>query len=467
MKSLVNYLAPVSIGLFMYLLPVPEGMDPKGWHLLAIFTATIVGLIFKPLPLGAVALISMTVTLLTGTLNLEPELLSGFGTSIVWLIVFVFFIARGFIKTQLGIRIAFMFVRAFGRYSLGLGYSLVATELLIAPFIPSVAARAGGIMYPVINAISESLGSKPRDPSSRNLGAFLVQVCYNGNLITSAMFLTAMASNPMIQSFAAAQGVEITWTSWAIAACVPGLVSLVLMPLFFYVVYPPKVKKYDNAVSLADQKLKEMGPMSHKEWTMAGIFLMMLLLWILGDDYGIKTTTTALIGVCCLLVSQILSWDDMLSEKEAWHTMIWFSILVTMAKYLQTLGVIHWFSGAVNLYVEGFSWPVAYAILVLIYFYSHYLFASNTSHVSAMYAAFLAVAIAAGTPPMFAALSLGFCSNLFTTLTHYGSSSSPIFFGSGYVPIGKWWSLGFMMSIFYLVVWFGIGGVWWNILGIL
>ena len=466
MKSILNYLIPIGLGTLLFLCPTPEGMDPRGWHLLAIFIGTIVGLIFKPLPLGAVALISMSITLLTGTLNLEPELLSGYGTSVIWLVVYVFFIARGFIKTQLGIRIAFIFVRWFGRRSLGLGYSLVATELLIAPFIPSIAARAGGIMYPVVNAISESLGSRPDDGTARNLGAFLCKVCYNGNLITSAMFLTAMASNPMIQSFAAAQGVEITWTSWAITASVPGLVSLIIMPLFFYVFYPPKIKKFDNAVSLANEKLQSMGSMSQKEWTMAGIFLMMLLLWIFGEDYGIKTTTTALLGLCLLLVTKILTWDDVLAEKEAWHTLIWFSILVTMAKYLQIFGVIHWFSTFVGIYVEGLDWPLAFGILVLIYFYSHYLFASNTSHISAMYAAFLAVAIAAGTPPMFAALSLAYCSNLFSSMTHYGSSSSPIFFGAGYVPIGTWWRLGFMISIVNLIIWFGVGSIWWKALGI-
>lgn len=466
MKSLMNYLIPLGLGTFLYLLPPPEGMDPRGWHLLAIFIGTIVGLVFKPLPLGAVALISMVITVMTGTLSLEPELLSGYGTSIIWLVVYVFFIARGFIKTQLGIRIAFIFVRWFGRRSLGLGYSLVATELLIAPFIPSIAARAGGIMYPVVNAISESLGSRPDDGTARNLGAFLCKVCYNGNLITSAMFLTAMASNPMIQSFASAQGVEITWTSWAVAASVPGLVSLIVMPLFFYIFYPPKIKKFDNAVSLANDKLKSMGKMSTKEWTMAGIFLMMLLLWIFGEDYGIKTTTTALLGLCLLLVTKILTWDDVLAEKEAWHTLIWFAILVTMAKYLQVFGVIHWFSSSVGIYVDGLDWPLAFGILVLIYFYSHYLFASNTSHISAMYAAFLAVAIAAGTPPMFAALSLAYCSNLFSSMTHYGSSSSPIFFGAGYVPIGTWWRLGFMISIVNLIIWFGVGSIWWKALGI-
>lgn len=466
MMNLLRFLGPVIIGGIIYNMPPPEGMDPQGWQLLAIFVGTIIGLILKPLPLGAVALMSMAITVLTGTLKLEPEMLSGYGSSVIWLVVFVFFIARGFIKTQLGTRMAFQFVQRFGRKPLGLAYSIVGTELLIAPFIPSIAARAGGIMYPVVKSISEALGSKVEDGTHKKLGSFLFKTAYNGNVITSAMFATAMASNPMIQSFAAVQGIDISWMDWAVAAIVPGLLSLILVPLFLYIVYPPEIKQFDSAAEVASARLQAMGPMSRKEWMMAGIFLLMLVCWIFDKSLNIQPTTTALVGVCLLLLSRIITWDDILAEKEAWHTLIWFAILVTMAKYLQIYGVISWFSSSVEWIVGGMEWPVAFGVLLLVYFYSHYLFASNTSHISAMYATFLAVAIAVKTPPLYAALALGFCSNLFASLTHYASSTSPIFFGAGYVPIGTWWRLGFLVSLVNLIIWFGAGSLWWKALGI-
>lgn len=466
MKQTINFLIPSLIGILVYLCPMPEGMDPRGWKLLAIFIATIVALICKPLPMGAVALVSMAVTLITGTLKLEPEALGGYGSSVIWLVIYVFFIARGFIKTQLGTRIAFFFVKLFGRKPLGLGYSLAVTELIIAPFIPSSSARAGGIIYPVVQAISESLDSHPDGKSNRRIGAFLNLVSFHGNLITSAMFLTGMAANPMMQSFAAAQGINITWGNWAIAGLVPGLLGLILIPLLIYVIYPPTVKTFDNAVGIAARKLHDMGSMSRGEWIMTAIFVFMLVLWIFGDAYGISSATTALLGLCLLLVTKILTWDDILGEKEAWHTLIWFAILVMMAKYLQVFGVIAWFSNMVSGYVIGLDWVWAFGILVLIYYYSHYLFASNTSHVSAMYAAFLAVAITAGTPPLLAALSLGFCSSLFSAMTHYGAGSSAIFYGSGYIPIGTWWGVGFVISVANLLIWFGIGSAWWKVIGI-
>lgn len=461
----IKLLIPFLIGGTIWFLPIPESLDPKAWHLFAIFVSTIAGIVLKPLPMGVIALFSVLVAVLTKTLDLGHQALSGYSSPVIWLVVYVFFIARGFINSKLGLRIAYLFVRMLGKYSLGLGYGIVFTEFLIAPLIPSNSARAGGIIYPILKSMAESLGSTPQDGSERKIGSFLVQVSYHGNLITSAMFLTAMAANPMAQKIAAKAGVEITWLNWFTGAIVPGIVSLILMPLMLYFIYPPRVKVLPNAIDLAKEKLAEMGPMKQIEWIMISVFAVMLGLWIFGSKIGIDSTTTALLGLSALLVTKVLSFEDMLKEKDAWHTLTWFAILVTMAEFLQEFGFVGWFSQMVSSQVTGLEWHTAFAILIVVYFYSHYFFASNTAHVGAMYAAFLTVAVSAGTPPLMAALALGYCSSLFSHMTHYGSSSAVVLFGTGYVPIATWWMLGFLVSILSLVVWGGIGGLWWKALG--
>jgi DASS family divalent anion:Na+ symporter len=466
MSHFIKLLIPVIAGIILYNCPVPEGLNPKGWHLFSIFVATIIGVVVKPLPMGAVALLGLVASVLTQTFDLGKEGLSGYGSPVIWLVVYVFFIARGFIKTKLGTRIAYYFVTLLGKSSLGLGYGMVLTELLIAPVIPSNAARAGGIMYPILKSIAESLGSRPDDGTGRKLGAYLTQVCCHGNLITSAMFLTAMAANPMAQTLAFAQHVTLDWTLWFKAAIVPGLLSLFLLPLVLYFIYPPEAKKLPDAVGIAKAKLHEMGPMSAKEWIMTGVFAFMLLLWVGGEHYGISSTLTALLGLVLLLLTNILNWDDILNEKEAWHTLVWFAILVTMAKFLQDFGFVTWFSTCVGKFFHGLEWHKAFLGLILVYFYSHYLFASNTAHVGAMYGAFLGVAIAAGVPPTLAALVFGFCSSLFSSMTHYGSSSCVVLYGTGYVPITTWWFLGFVVSVMNLVVWLSSGAIWWKSLGL-
>ena len=440
-------------------------MDIKAWHLLAIFVATIVGFIAKPLPMGAIAILALAATPLTGTLTLR-ESLSGFSHPVIWLLLIAFFLSGGFVKTGLGARIAYLFIAAFGKRSLGLGYSLIATDLVLAPAIPSNTARTGAIVFPILRSIARSYGSEPNDGTARKIGAFLIQISFQGTVITSAMFLTAMAANPLAAKLAADFGVEITWRGWALAAAAPGLVSLAVVPWVLYKTYPPEIRDTPEAAQIASDRLAEMGKLKQREWIMLTTFTLLLLLWILGGTLGIQTTTAALLGLAVLLVTGVLSWEDLLQQKAAWNTLVWFATLLMMATQLNDLGLIPWFAEAISSLVAGTSWVKSFLILSLIYFYSHYFFASNTAHISSMYAGFLSVAIAVGTPPTLAALVLAFFSNLFSSMTHYGTGPAPVLFGSGYVEMGTWWKLGGLISIINIIIWLGIGGLWWKTLGI-
>lgn len=463
--KLTPLLITIAVGLIIWFIPPPEGVALEAWHLLAIFVATIVGIIVKPLPMGAVAIIGIAMTALTNTLPIG-DALSGFGNSTIWLIVLAFFISRGFIKTGLGTRIAYLFVALLGKKTLGLGYGLIASDLVLAPAIPSNTARAGGVVFPVLRSLAKAYKSEPDDGTARKIGAFLTKSAFQGTVVTSAMFLTAMAANPLAAKLAGEMGIEITWGSWALAALVPGLVSLIVVPLLIYKLYPPEIKETPGATKFAREKLAEMGKMGSNEWVMLGVFVLLLILWIFGKQLNIHSTAAALIGLGVLLLGGVLNWTDVRREEGAWDTLIWFSALVMMATFLNSLGLIPWFSKWMGEVVGGSGWLAAFLILSLAYFYSHYLFASNTAHVSAMYAAFLAVAVAVGTPPLLAALVLAFFSNLFSSMTHYGTGPAPVLYGAGYVDTGTWWKLGGLISVVNIIIWLGIGGLWWKVLGL-
>ncbi|MEW5957761.1 MAG: anion permease [Chloroflexota bacterium] len=464
-NKLIQFSIPLIVGLIIWFSPAPVGVEIAAWHLLAIFVATIVGIIVKPLPMGAVAMIGIALTALTGTLAIK-DALSGFANDVIWLIVVAFFISRGFIKTGLGARIAYLFMQALGKKSLGVAYGLIGADLVLSPAIPSNTARGGGVIYPVLASIAKAYGSEPDETTARRIGAFLTKASFQGIVITSAMFLTAMAANPLAAKLAGEQGVEITWGSWAVAAIVPGLLSLLLIPYLIYKIYPPEIKETPEAVELAREKLNAMGQIKTSEWIMLGTFILLLVLWIFGSTLKVSATVTALAGLGVLLVSSVLSWRDILEEKGAWDTLVWFAALVMMASFLNSLGLIPWFSDWMGGLVGGNGWITAFVILSLVYFYSHYFFASNTAHVSSMYAAFLAVAIAVGAPPVLAALVLAFFSNLFSSMTHYGTGPAPLYFGYGYVSMNDWWRIGFIVSLVNIVIWVGVGGLWWKILGL-
>ncbi|MHC5035535.1 MAG: anion permease [Planctomycetota bacterium] len=454
-SSVVRFAIAIAIGVVIWCLPAPEGVRVEAWHLLAIFVATIVGIVLEPVPMGAVAVLGIATTTLTGTLGIN-EALSGFGHHVIWLVMMAFFIARGFIKTGLGARIAYLFVRLLGKRTLGLGYSMVATDLVLAPAIPSNTARAGAAVFPIARSLALAYNSRPGDGTARRVGAFLIQSAFHGNLITSAMFLTAMAANPLAAQMAGDQGIDITWTNWATAAVVPGVISLLVVPFVLYKLYPPEVKETPDATDMAKAKLVEMGRMRPAEWIMLGTFALLLFLWIFGRPLHIHSTVAAIVGLSVLLLTGVLTWEDALNERSAWNVFIWLSTLVMMASYLSKLGFITWFSETVDGLFSGVGWLPAFLALALIYFYSHYFFAGNTAHISAMYAAFLSVAVAAGAPPLLAALVLGFFSNLFSSMTHYSTGPAPVLFGAGYVTLADWWKLGAVISVVNIIIWLGI-----------
>ncbi len=464
--SIPKLIITILVGIGIWNISIPQGLEPKAWHLFAIFISTILGVILKAMPMGSMCMFGLTVSLFTGTLNLKKEALTGFSNSTIWLIVIAFFIAHGFVKTGLGSRIAYFFVYTLGKKTLGLSYGLALSDLVLAPATPSNTARGGGIIYPIMKSLALSYDSKPNDPSRKKIGEFLTLTCFQACVVTSAMFLTAMAANPLIAQFAADNGVKITWGSWALAAIVPGIVSLIVVPYVIYKLYKPEITETPAAKELARQKLKEMGPISKKEWIMLATFLFLIVFWILGSTLKIASTTTAFGGLVILLVTGVLTWEDIKSEKGAWDTLIWFGVLVMMANYLNKFGFVPWFSQYVSKEVATLSWTMAFPVLLGIYFYSHYIFASATAHVTAMAAVFMAVGINVGVPPYLMAISLGFFSNLFGSLTHYGMGPAPVLFGSGYVELSDWWKVGFIISIVNILIWMIVGGAWWKLLGL-
>jgi DASS family divalent anion:Na+ symporter len=394
------------------------------------------------------------------------DVLGGFSSGSMWLIVSAFMFARAFLKTGFGRRIAYVVLRTIGSSTLTVGYSLAISDLIISPAMPSSMARAGGILYPITRSICSALGSEP-ETSPRRAGGYLMQVVYQTEGIVCAIFMTAMAGNPLIVELAAkTAGIQISWGMWLLAALAPGLLAMILLPWLLYVLYPPELKKTPEAKRLAAEELAKMGPMSRDERILGFTFLLVLTLWCTGEITGLSATLVGMIAVCVLLVTKVLDWSEVIQEKGAWDIFIWMGSLVALAGQLAKVGFISWFSQTMAASISGIPWLPSLVLLVVVYMYSHYCFASLTAHISAMYAAFVGVAIAAGAPAYLACLALAYTANICLALTHYSGSPGPMYFGAGYVPLGKWWYLGLVFSVFNLIVWVGIGSLWWKIIGL-
>ncbi|WP_372382024.1 DASS family sodium-coupled anion symporter [Xanthomonas sp. NCPPB 1068] len=476
--------ATTGVLITLLLIPTPQGLSENGWSLLAIFLTTIVAIVLKVMPIGVMAMMAMTIIALSEVTSESSkgaiaDALASLSNPLIWLIVVAVLISRGLKKTGLGNRIGLIFISLLGRRTLGIGYGLAACELILAPFTPSNTARGGGIVHPIMKSIASAFGSEPAQGTERKMGTYLSLVNMHANTITSGMFLTATAPNPLVVDYVAKvtnQTFHLSWTTWALCMALPGLLCLALMPLLLLHIAPPEVTSTPDAVVYAKTELTRMGPMSGKERVMIATFLLLLTLWanvpamLFGPALTLDPTVVAFAGLFVLLITGTIDWDDVLAEKSAWDTLIWFGALVMMAEQLNKTGVIAWFSALLRdgIQASGMGWETAATVLVLLFVFSHYFFASTTAHISAMLLAFLTVG-AALVPPAYLIpflLMMVAGSTIMMTLTHYATGTSPIIFGSGYVPLGMWWRVGLTMCVVELVIYATVGNAWWKLLGL-
>ena len=471
-------IAPIAVAIIIALIPAPEGLPQHAWYFFAIFVGVIVGLMFEPLPGGAIGLIAVTlVAVLSEYVFFSPEqlakpgfnsaraalawALSGFSNTTVWLIFGAFMFALGYEKTGFGRRIALLLVKAMGRKTLTLGYAVTIADLLLAPFTPSNTARSGGTIYPVIRNLPPLYQSMPNDPSMRRMGSYLMWVAIAATCVTSSMFLTALAPNLLaVELVRKTAKIEIEWLDWFVAFAPVGILLLAVLPLLIYWLYPPEVKEGAEVPAWAANELQKMGPLSQREITLAVLVVIALLLWIFGGDI-MEATTAALVVISLMLLLKVVTWDDITANKAAWNTLAWFATLVALAGGLSQVGFVKWFAESVSGQLGGVSPTVAVAALLFINFFGHYLFASVTAHVTAMIPVLLAVASTIQGVNM-ETLALALCLQLgiMGIITPFATGPSPVYYGSGYLPPADYWRLGAIFGVIFFAAFMVIGVPW-------
>ena len=469
---------PVAVTVLLAILPAPAGLAQHAWYYFAIFAGVIAALLTEPLPGGAVGLIGVVVVTAFApyVLYAPDELakagfspanaaltwaLSGFSNATVWLIFAAFIFALAYDKTGLGKRIALTLVKLMGRNPLMLGYAIIAADTVLAPVTPSSTARSAGTIYPIIRNIPALYGSKPNDPSARKIGSYIMWVGVTTTNITSSLFLTALAPNLLaVEIVKRTVGITIDWMTWFIAMAPVGILLLLATPLLAYWLYPPEIKHSEEVPQWADKELKHMGTMSAREIAVAVFVLTGLVLWIFGDKIA-NPTTVALIVVSLMLVVGVFTWEDIVKYAAAWNTLAWFATLVTLADGLNKVGFVKWFAEMAAGHLAGVSPIAAMVVLLAVFFFSHYMFASVTAHTTAMLPVMLAAgATIPGMPILPYALLLCVSLGIMGEVSPYGAGSSPVYYGSGYLPARDFWRLGGIFGIIFFGILLLVGVPW-------
>ncbi len=478
-RSAWRAVVPLAVGLAIVLIPPPPGLAHAAWHYFALFAAVILGLVLEPLPSAAVGVLGVTCAAMTGLpfspaqraapgFNFPAEALkwalAGFSNGTVWLIFGAFMFALGYEKTGLGRRIALLLTRKLGRNTLGLGYAIVLSDLVLAPFTPSNTARSGGTIFPIAQNIPPLYGSKPGE-TARRIGSYVMWTAFAATCVTSSMFLTALAPNLLaLELVRKIAKVDISWAAWFTGFLPVGLLLLLALPLLVFLLYPPEVKSSREVSAWAREESAKMGRLHWQEVVMAGLVLLALALWIFGRSF-IDASTVALLVISGMVVAGIVRWDDIVGNKAAWNVLVWFATLVTLADGLNKVGFVTWFAKGAAAGLGGIPPLAVMVALVALFFLVHYLFASSTAHTTAVLPVILAAGMAVpGVPARTFALLLCFSLGLMGVITPYATGPAPVYYGSGFVPRRDFWRLGGIFGAIFLAALLVLGVPWLLIL---
>jgi L-tartrate/succinate antiporter len=455
--DLLKKFSPVIVAILIALIPTPEGLQPDAWYFLSIFIGVVVGLIVEPVPAALVGLIGVSTVAMLGlvapgaTAN-RNWALSGFSNGVIWLIFSAFMFALGYQKTGLGKRISLLLIRYLGKNTLGLGYAVAFSDLILSPFMPSNTARSAGTIYPVASNIPPMFGSYP-DNEPRKMGAYLTWVAFASTCVTSSMFLTALAPNLLaVDMIAQGTGHTIQWGEWA-KTMIPVMLPLfIITPWLAFVIYPPTQKHSPEAPKWAAKELLEMGSISRKELMMLGYAVVALFFWIFGKEIGVNGTVAAVFVLSLMVLSGIISWEDVIRNKGAWNVLVWFATLVSMASGLKKTGILKWIGDLVSIYLQGLPPGTVAILLIVLFFVLHYFFASTTAHTTALLPLFIAIASPMISPEIMPKLTLMLAASLgvMGIITPYATGPAPIWYGAGFISQARWWALGGIFGLIYL-----------------
>lgn len=470
--KLVKLVIMLAFPIVFWLLPAPTGLTPVAWHLLGWYLAAIIGLMIKPVSEPLVLLITIAGSSLF--LGQAKEVLSGYAATVSWLVFCAFSLSVAFVKTGLGKRLAYTLIGSFGKTTLRLGYVNALLDLIIAPVTPSNTARAGGIILPIMNSISYSFGSTP-GPTAKKVGKYLIGNMYHVDLVTSFMFMTAQAPNVLIAVYGKQiLGIDVSWGTWAVAMVVPGLLLLAVTPLLSYFLIRPEIKDIDNK-KIAREGLEELGPMKKSEKSLVLIFVLALLGWalpsLLQQVAGIKlpldSTAVAIAAMVACFLLNVLTWDDMLENKGAWNTLLWFGGIVGMATALDKAKFFTWLAkvlgDSLHFGDNSFMTLIMLGILSILI---RYVFASASSYVVAMLPVFLTLGKLGHVEPMALILLLMATNGYGGNVTHYACGPSPVVYGAGFVDAKSWWINGAVMALIGFIVTMVVGYPWWKMIGL-
>jgi sodium-dependent dicarboxylate transporter 2/3/5 len=454
----------VSLIVFALLFWGLEGyMEYKPRVTLAITLGVIVLWVLEPIPFSMTAILVLFLLPISGAVSTE-QVLSGFASPAIFLIVAGMMIASAVEQTSLGKRLAYQLLYWLGEKKGGVLAGILLIPQVMAFFIPAAAVRTAMVL-PIVFSIASILGLKSGDTMAKQLMLAVVVGCgISGTAILPAAIgnvITVDLINTYLQQ-------HITYVDWLVLAFP---MWLLLIPASWWVLYRCFPVQAEAPLGLKLQMkalIAEMGPITPQEKRLLAILVVVCLLWALEGIHGWPPVIPALIGAVLMAWPgmKVTNWERIVEIP--FSPLIMLGVTLSLGHALYETGVIaylsRWVENDFTLYL--FSHPVLAVLAVTIL---TQLVHKVTSNVSTAVIATVPVVIALSShadqsPVLLLAVVAGITC-LFGFLLVVETIPGVMVHGTGWLTQHDFIKPGFWLTVVTTAVTCLMSVTWWSWLG--
>jgi solute carrier family 13 (sodium-dependent dicarboxylate transporter), member 2/3/5 len=457
-------LGPISF-LIMSFLPVPKGITPEAWKVLAMASLMLIWWISEAVPIAVTSLLPLVLLPSMGVAKLEAAA-APYANPVVYLFMGGFVIALAMEKWALHKRIALQIVNMTGTNANGIIGGFMMATAFISMWISNTATAI--MMLPIglsiITLMQNQISpDKENEKGLRNFSiSMMLAIAYGANIGGTATIIgtppNVVFAGYMRENF----DIEVTFLTWMMIGT-PFAIILLIFTYFLTVkvLFPNNLGNFGGAKEIINSELKELGPMTTGEKLTLFIFISTALSWIfrlqidaIFPAIKISDTTIALVAAMLLFIIPVslhkkeflLNWSD--TEKLPWGILLLFGGGLSLADSLASTGIINiigdQFKG-----LDSEGWVFIIGLSTVSLFLTEVM--SNVALVTIFLPVVGAIAVGAGIPPIQLCIPVTIaasCAFMFPMST----PPNAIVFASGRITIGQMAKAGFILNLITILV---------------
>lgn len=345
--DLLGWLLAVLVPALILLFTSDLGLDWNSRLFLSVISTTIIMWTFTLTPSFLIPCVLAILVMLFLGIAPPSVVLSGFTSGSFFMAMSVFGLTVVLVASGITYRLILIALRHIPPSRPAYALVMFFTGFLMIPLIPSYSGRVSLITSPLLDMV-DVLKYKPSGKASTQLTAAI----FSGTTHFSSVFLTGTSLNLLIYGLFPVQVREqFSWGTWAVAAAVFTLVSIIGYLLLLFVMF-----RADEVPGLSreriDAQLKILGPLNAKEWAaLSGVLLFVI---------GIATSSmhkidTPWIGMAILYIFLSMEFlsDEEFRKNINWPFLIYLGGAIGLVETLSYLGLDQWLVG-------HFSWMEYY-----------------------------------------------------------------------------------------------------------